>query len=211
MDTQEWPSYVRLSRQSSPQCVRAHARLLVPLVLLTLAIAGPGCTIVVRVPKSVGSAQAAQSSALTPELTNLPAVNPPPTETATAAPTPTPAEATPTRVPKATATPTLAPTPTPTNTATPTPAPLSYVVQPGDSVYKIAARYGISPHILADYNRLANPSYLQVGQVLLIPQGGPQPVNAPDGDLPATAPPPSQDVPDGAPPEATARPSPEQH
>jgi LysM repeat protein len=201
MNTQEWPGFVRLSRQRWSLSVRACARMLVPLVLMALAFAGTGCTVIVRMPKSVDSAQAAQM----PSESAMPAavvVTVPPTETPTVAPTPTAAPVTRTKAPKATAKPTLAPTPVPSSTATPTPAPLSYVVQPGDSVYKIAAHYGISPHILADYNRLTNPSYLQVGQVLLIPQGGPQSVDALDGNMTSAGATPEALPPGGAPPDA---------
>ena len=44
-----------------------------------------------------------------------------------------------------------------------------YVVQPGDSLYRIALRYGITPRDLADYNQIANPDLISVGQGLAIP------------------------------------------
>jgi N-acetylmuramoyl-L-alanine amidase len=45
----------------------------------------------------------------------------------------------------------------------------TYVVQPGDSLTKIAARFGITVQALAEYNVLPVWSWLYVGQVLFIP------------------------------------------
>jgi murein DD-endopeptidase MepM/ murein hydrolase activator NlpD len=44
-----------------------------------------------------------------------------------------------------------------------------YIVQPGDSLYRIALRYGITQSGLADYNQVANPNLISVGQALAIP------------------------------------------
>ena len=44
-----------------------------------------------------------------------------------------------------------------------------YVVQPGDSLYRIALRYGMTERDLADYNEIANPDLISVGQALAIP------------------------------------------
>jgi LysM repeat protein len=46
-----------------------------------------------------------------------------------------------------------------------------YVVQPGDTLYSIAARFGISWQTLASVNQILNPALLQVGQRLVIPAG----------------------------------------
>lgn len=57
-------------------------------------------------------------------------------------------------------------------------APVSaevYVVKPGDTLYSIASRYGISWQTLASVNRILNPSLLQVGQRLIIPSGATTP------------------------------------
>lgn len=51
----------------------------------------------------------------------------------------------------------------------PGPAPSQYVVQPGDTLFSIARRFGVNVWQLAAYNNLANPNYIRVGQVLLIP------------------------------------------
>ncbi len=45
-----------------------------------------------------------------------------------------------------------------------------YVVQPGESLSKIAARLGVSPQALAQANNITNPSSIRVGQKLVIPK-----------------------------------------
>jgi murein DD-endopeptidase MepM/ murein hydrolase activator NlpD len=47
--------------------------------------------------------------------------------------------------------------------------PKVYVVQPRDTLARIAARYGVSVWALAQANQIANPSVVHVGQRLLIP------------------------------------------
>ena len=87
--------------------------------------------------------------------------------TATATPTPVP---TPTR----TATPTPTPTPTVTKTPMPTPSPTSsssvktYVVVSGDTLSKIAAKFGVSVTALKAANKLTTDT-IKVGQKLVIP------------------------------------------
>jgi len=44
-----------------------------------------------------------------------------------------------------------------------------YVVQPGDNLFRIALSYDYSQYYLAQYNGLANPSMVYVGQQLCIP------------------------------------------
>ena len=44
-----------------------------------------------------------------------------------------------------------------------------YTVTPGDSVYSIARKYGVSPSEIIQANRLENPDALVVGQTLVIP------------------------------------------
>jgi len=53
---------------------------------------------------------------------------------------------------------------------TPSDATTAHVVMRGETLTSIAARYGISPWVLAQTNNIANPSLLYVGQVLSIPQ-----------------------------------------
>lgn len=65
------------------------------------------------------------------------------------------------------------PTPWPTSTpvVTPTPVAIAYIVQPGDTLGVIAKRMGLSdPYLIAQYNHLADPNRIEVGQILLIPQ-----------------------------------------
>lgn len=93
-----------------------------------------------------------------------------PTATPTAVPTPTP-------LPQL---PVITPTPAPPslNRAVPTltPAPVNagatgrtYVVQPGDTLYSIAVRFGVPLQTLIDANGIEDPNHLQAGQVLIIP------------------------------------------
>lgn len=48
-----------------------------------------------------------------------------------------------------------------------------YVVQPGDTLTRIAARFGVSVPALAAANNLADANQIQVGQTLTIPDGAP--------------------------------------
>ncbi|HVP31780.1 MAG TPA: LysM domain-containing protein [Myxococcota bacterium] len=54
---------------------------------------------------------------------------------------------------------------------TPPPAKAVYVVQPGDTLWKIARRHGVSAEALVRENGLANPDHLRKGQSLLLPAG----------------------------------------
>jgi LysM repeat protein len=59
----------------------------------------------------------------------------------------------------------------------------SYVVQPGDNLYRISLKFGIAADAIARANGIVNPNILFVGQTLIIPTGGTtQP--APGSDLP---------------------------
>ncbi len=60
--------------------------------------------------------------------------------------------------------------------SSPSPAPSSdgtttYVVQSGDTLGAIAARYGTTVNYLASLNGLMNPNFIYVGQVLSVPGG----------------------------------------
>ncbi len=60
----------------------------------------------------------------------------------------------------------------PSATATPAPAGDSvYVVQAGETLYRIALRYGMTAWTLAAYNKLASPGMIYTGQRLMIPSG----------------------------------------
>ncbi|MER3456676.1 MAG: peptidoglycan endopeptidase [candidate division GAL15 bacterium] len=50
--------------------------------------------------------------------------------------------------------------------------PAEYTVQPGDTLYSIARRFGTSPQRLAQLNRLQDPNRLQPGQRLKLEAGG---------------------------------------
>ena len=47
-----------------------------------------------------------------------------------------------------------------------------HTVAKGETMSKIAARYGVSTDALASYNRISNPNMVAVGTVLLIPRSG---------------------------------------
>jgi cell division septation protein DedD len=95
------------------------------------------------------------------EPTATPSANP----TATATPTPKPStSATPTKAPTATPTPTKSPTPTPSQTV----VVKSYTVVSGDTLSKIAAKFGVTVTALKAANNLTS-DIIKLGQKLLIP------------------------------------------
>ncbi len=47
--------------------------------------------------------------------------------------------------------------------------PATHTVQPGETIYRIATRYGVSPGALMRANGLSDPRQLRVGQTLTIP------------------------------------------
>ena len=53
--------------------------------------------------------------------------------------------------------------------------PIRYTVQPGDTLTRIAARFGTTVEALAAANGLVNPHLIYVGQVLMIPTVAPSP------------------------------------
>lgn len=59
----------------------------------------------------------------------------------------------------------------PTRTATPTPTatPETYTVVAGDTLYKIATRFGVGLAELVKLNGIADPSLIEVGQSLILP------------------------------------------
>src|SRR5579863_9033164 len=48
----------------------------------------------------------------------------------------------------------------------------TYVVQPGDTLFRIALRYGVTVAQIAALNGIANPNLIFSGQTLQIPTGG---------------------------------------
>jgi LysM repeat protein len=66
------------------------------------------------------------------------------------------------------------PSPQPTASRTSSPVPpitggMLYRVQPGDNLFKIALRFGVTVNSLVQLNRIVNPSRIYVGQVITIP------------------------------------------
>jgi LysM repeat protein len=47
-----------------------------------------------------------------------------------------------------------------------------HVVAAGENLFRIGLRYGFTVAELAAYNNIANPNFIEVGQVILIPPGG---------------------------------------
>ncbi|MDT8307158.1 MAG: LysM peptidoglycan-binding domain-containing protein [Anaerolineae bacterium] len=83
----------------------------------------------------------------------------------------------------------IATPPPATPAATATPAPVSdgnrYIVQPGDSLYKIALRFDTTVQALAATNQLANTNVLHIGMQLTIPDAtaAPAPTPAPEAQV----------------------------
>jgi nucleoid-associated protein YgaU len=91
-----------------------------------------------------------------------------------ATPTPTASVAVASPTPFASATATASPAPTPSATASPQPSPSpsparTYTVQSGDTLSKIAAKFGTTVVVLKALNDISNADVIQVGQVLQLP------------------------------------------
>jgi len=117
---------------------------------------------------------------------------PTPTETAAPAMPPTPEiPPTPTLLPVTPLPPVIpmtpegAPTPTPSFSPLPPPTPVApaptaappaqvtHVVQPGETLFRIALRYGTTVEAIARANNLINPDFIVPGQRLVIPVSAP--------------------------------------
>ncbi|GAB4505867.1 MAG: hypothetical protein Kow00123_00050 [Anaerolineales bacterium] len=152
---------------------RTRAILVAAVCVLAVALMLAGCTR----PKPTPSA----APQTTPTPTPTPAA-----ATAPGMPTLTPTPMASPAAAQATATPTPEPFTPPEPTATPvpqepqpTPAPgtSTYTVQPGDTLYGIAARFGTTVNELAALNNLSPDAMLMAGQVLTIPAGAANPPN----------------------------------
>ncbi len=82
------------------------------------------------------------------------------------------AEATPEATAEATPEPTAEPTAVPTGEPPRSGEDRLHTVQPGENLYRIGLQYGISWSVLAEYNDIANPNRLLVGQQIRIPATG---------------------------------------
>ena len=71
---------------------------------------------------------------------------------------------------------TLPPIATTTTTTTMPPTtttiPDSYVIQPGDTLFSIAEKFGLETDVLAAYNNIVNQEHIESGQELKLPPPG---------------------------------------
>lgn len=124
---------------------------------------------------SVDSTPAAEAATATPVPATAvpePTATPAPTATATQAPTATAAPtetATPVPAPTSTPEPTATFTPEPSPTPEPTATPVTYAVQAGDNLTRIARDHGVTLEALLEANEIEDPNRITVGQVLIIP------------------------------------------
>jgi LysM repeat protein len=73
--------------------------------------------------------------------------------------------------PPPTPTPTITETPLPSDTPTPE-GPLTYIVEPGDTLSSIADQFGVDILLLISVNNITDPSAINAGEELIIPQEG---------------------------------------
>jgi len=57
------------------------------------------------------------------------------------------------------------------------------VVQPGDSLFRIALRFGLRVEELATYNNIVNPHRIYVGQMIRVPAEGMPPSPPSQGEI----------------------------
>lgn len=135
-------------------------------------------------------AQMAQETAFPPEPTATPqAPETPPVPVAETPPAPPPIETPPSPAPtpipevipaETSPTPPVQPPGVPGTAAT---GEITYVVQPGDRLFRIALRFGVDYRALAAYNKIFNPDRIYPGQVLRIPQPGVSPTPPAPGEI----------------------------
>lgn len=77
------------------------------------------------------------------------------------------------------AAPAVTPAPATQPEVVPTPASTTYIVQRGDTLFRIATRFGLTTAQLAAANNIHNPALIYTGQVLTIPGGAPSASNSP--------------------------------
>lgn len=66
---------------------------------------------------------------------------------------------------------------------------VTHVVQPGENLYRIALRYGVTVQAVAQANNITNPNLIYVGQSLTIPGGTTGGSSGPSQPPPTTTPP----------------------
>ncbi|MBC8171723.1 MAG: LysM peptidoglycan-binding domain-containing protein, partial [Anaerolineae bacterium] len=66
---------------------------------------------------------------------------------------------------------------------------VTYIVKPGDTLFKIALNYQVTVSAIVAANNIPNPNLIYVGQQLIIPTGG-VPPTPPPGTTPQPTPPP---------------------
>ncbi len=153
------------------------------VLLLALLVGLAGCTQELE-ERDTPAPQAAATQQSVPPSTGLPTAQPGETVVSVFTPVPqAPGEATPTQAlpletpgattPAATSgpAPTAAPTAGSSGTGTTT-TPIVHVVQTGDTLSSIAARYGTSVQSVTQANNIVDPNTIYVGQRLTIPVGG---------------------------------------
>ena len=125
-------------------------------------------TLVEATPTPSSSPSVSPSASPSASATPKPSVSASPTASATPKPTTT---ATPKPTVSATPTPTASPRPTvsPTPSPTPTVKPTTYTVVSGDTLTRIATRFGVTLTALMTANKITDANNIRIGQVLQIP------------------------------------------
>ena len=137
--------------------------LVVPVVVIALIV-------VLVINLTGGEEEPTVTADTTPTVGIEPVVSP----GASPAATPTTIAVRPTQTPiqEPTRSPTPVPEPTPIPEPTPTPrptGPIPYEVQDEDTLFTIAAQFGVSVDDILEFNGLADPDFIFVGQILEIP------------------------------------------
>ncbi len=135
------------------------------------------------------AAEAAQETPTVAEPTETPSVPEAPSVTPAETPSPMPVETPPSPEPSPTPG-VVVPQPSPAPTVPPAGTPqvaaageTTYVVQPGDRLFRIALRFGLDYRDLAAYNNIVNPDRIYPGQVLRIPPRATQPTPSTPGEI----------------------------
>ncbi len=164
--------------------------LLVPLFIVVLIVilvintvfADPGdgeVEVTIETPAAVATAA--------PPVATDPAPDPQPPTLEPAPQTPAPAPtAAPTTIPPIVATPSPAPAPAPAPAPTSACAASVYTVQPGDTLFDIALRFGVTVDAIVNCNGISDPGQIAAGDELQIPAAGDDPAPAPDTTIVAT-------------------------